>query len=336
MKAAVFEAEGKLVIKDIDIPKITSPEQVKIEVEAASICGTDVHITSVPPGYAATPNTVLGHEFCGIVVEKGKNVGHLNIGDRVVVNPNNYCGNCVYCRMNLPNECEHIEPLGIDFDGAFAKYCIVNGKTAHCISKDVLPEVAACAEPLACAINGLKKVKILPGSSAVVIGGGPIGLMFFMLLQAAGVKKLYLLETAPYRVKFASELGLGRVINPKVESALEIINSENPIGTDLVFDVTGSQMTTAVELVRKGGNVVLFGVNKNAVSQIPQSGITTKEINVIGTWLANGTFPDAVKVIEQKTIDIQKLITDVIELEQLHDGIAKLSQGEAIKIIVKP
>lgn len=336
MKAAVFEGIGKLAIKEVAEPVITRPDQVKIQVEAVSICGTDVHITADPPGYIATPNTILGHEFCGIVVEKGADAGPLELGDRVVVNPNNYCGSCVYCRMNLPNQCEHIEPLGIDFDGAFAKYCVVSGKMAHRIDKSVPVEVAACAEPLACAVNGLKKVNVLPGQSAVVIGGGPIGLMIAMLLKASGAGRLYLLETAPYRVEFAKDLDLGRVINPRTEAAAEIIQEENPIGVDLVFDVTGSQISTATALVRKGGSVVLFGVNKTAETAFKQSAVTTKEIAVLGTWLANATFPDAVRILERKIIDVEKLVTDVISLDELHSGIAKLKRGEAVKVVVKP
>lgn len=90
MKAAVFEKEGSLVLKEVPVPAITRDGQVLIEVEAVSICGTDVHITAVPPGYIATPGTILGHEFCGTVVKKGSNVRHLEIGDRVVANPKGY------------------------------------------------------------------------------------------------------------------------------------------------------------------------------------------------------------------------------------------------------
>ena len=162
MKAAVFEREGSFVLKDVPVPQIEAEDQVIVEVEACSICGTDVHITATPPGYIATPGTTLGHEFCGHIIAKGAAVKHLNIGDRVVANPNNYCGNCVYCRKNLPNECEHIEALGIDYDGAFAKYCRINSKVAYKISEDVPAEVAACVEPLACAL-GVSVAELLSG-----------------------------------------------------------------------------------------------------------------------------------------------------------------------------
>ena len=136
MKAAVFENVGVWGVKEVPKPEIKKPDQVLIEVEACSICGTDVHITADPPGYIATEGTVLGHEFCGIIREKGGQVDQLEIGDRVVVNPNNYCGKCVYCRKNLPNQCENIEALGIDYDGAFARYCVVSDKVAYKISKE--------------------------------------------------------------------------------------------------------------------------------------------------------------------------------------------------------
>lgn len=336
MKAAVFEKEGILCLKEVPVPEMTRNDQVLVKVDAVSICGTDVHITAVPPGYVATPDTILGHELVGTVVKKGDAVAHLESGDRVVVNPNDYCGVCVYCRKNLPNECQNIIPLGIDYDGAFAKYCLVSAKVAYKISKDVPAEVASCTEPLACAINGIRKAHVMPGESVVVIGGGPIGLMIAMLMQASGAGKIFLLETAPYRIEFAKKLAIATVIDPKNENAKEIIYRETEIGSDYVFDVTGSQLTLSVDIVRKGGKVVLFGVNKKSVSQITQSEITTKEISVLGTWLANATFPEAVRILEQKTIDISKLITDVLPLEKIHDGLAKLARGEAIKVIIKP
>lgn len=336
MKAAVFEREGVLTIKEVERPQIKRPDQVLIEVEACSICGTDVHITAVPAGYAATNGTILGHEFCGYIVEKGADVQHLEIGDRVVVNPNNYCGVCTYCRKNLPNQCEHIEALGIDYDGAFAKYCLVSGKVAYRISKELPAEAAACVEPLACAVNGLHKVNVQPGSSAVVIGSGPIGLMITLLLKASGAGRIFLLETAPYRIDFARKLGAAEVLDPIHMDARKIVLDATGIGADFVFDVTGSQIVSSVDYVRKGGTVVLFGVNKNARAEVAQCEITTKEISVLGTWLANATFPEAIKILETQVIDVQQLITDVVPLEKIHEGLEKLRAGRAVKVIVKP
>lgn len=337
MKAAVFEREGSFVLKDTPVPQIEAEDQVIVEVEACSICGTDVHITATPPGYIATPGTTLGHEFCGHIIAKGAAVKHLNIGDRVVANPNNYCGNCVYCRKNLPNECENIEALGIDYNGAFAKYCRISGKVAYKISEDVPAEVAACVEPLACAVNGMNKINVKPGDSAVVIGCGPIGMLIGMLLKASGASKIYMLETVDYRIEFVKKLGIAtRVINPIKEDAKAVILEETGIGADFVLDVTGSQAVPSIDFTRKGGTVVLFGVNKRARAELAQCEITTKEVSVLGTWLANATFPKAVSIVEQKAIDVGALITDVMPLDRIHEGLDKLAKGQAVKVIIKP
>lgn len=334
MRAAVFESVGKLSIKEVAVPDLQREDQILVKVEACSICGTDVHITANPPGYEAVPGTTLGHEFVGKVVQKGDAVKALEIGDRIVVNPNDYCGTCTYCRKNLPNLCEHIEPLGIEFNGAFADYCLVSQNVAHKISEEVSREVAACTEPLACAINGINKVSMKPGESVVIIGCGPIGLMLGMLAKASGISNLFLLEAAPYRIEFAEKLNLGQVIDVTKQDAWDEIEKVTGIGADYVFDVTGSQIINAVKLVRKGGEIVLFGVNKKSVSSVAQCEITTKEITVHGTWLANATFPMAVKVLEEAVIPMEKLITDVINLDGLPEGIEKLRRGEAVKIVV--
>jgi len=260
----------------------------------------------------------------------------LEIGQRVVVNPNDYCGVCTYCRKNLPNECENIKALGIEVDGAFAEYCRVSGKVAYPISETVPVEQAACAEPLACVINGTQKVRIQPGQTAVVIGAGPIGMIMAMMFQAAGASKVIIAEKAPYRIEHARKMGLGRVVDVSEESLEDVVMEETGIGADVVADVVGSQLSSAIELVRKGGKVLVFGVNTKAVAEFPQSQITFKEIEVLGTWLANATFPKAVKVLESESIDIDGLITDTIPLTEIHHGLEKLAQGKAVKVIVKP
>jgi len=336
MLAGVFEGEGKLTLKQVPIPQIEREDQVLLEVEAVSICGTDVHIVAVPPGYIATPGTILGHELVGTVAEKGAAVDYLEIGDRVVVNPNDYCGVCTYCRKNLPNECENIVALGIHADGAFAKYCRVSGKVAYPISKAVPREQAACAEPLACVINGTQKVRLQPGETAAVIGAGPIGLIMAMMLKASGAAKVIIAEKAPYRVEYARNMGIGRVVKVDEEDLKQVVMEETGIGADVVADVTGSQLPTAIDLARKGGKVLVFGVNTNAVAHFPQSEITFKELQVLGTWLANATFPKAVDVLESGVLDMGALVTDTIPLKEVHSGIERLAKGEAEKIILIP
>ncbi len=304
MRAAVFESEGRLILKDVEVPKIERNDQVLLKVEAVSICGTDVHIMSVPPGFLATPNTILGHEFVGSVVAKGTSVTHLELGDHVVVNPNDYCGVCTYCRKNLPNQCENLIGMGIYVNGAFADYCCVSGKVAYKISKSVPIEQAAFAEPLACAINGNHKINIQPGETAAVIGCGPIGLLMGMLLKVGGAGKIFMVDRAPYRLDAARKLKIGKVIDASKESLVDIVKEETDIGVDIVADMVGSQLTQSIDIVRKNGKVILFGLDSRSVSQFPQITITSKELQVMGSWLANATFPEAVRLLESGLLDI--------------------------------
>jgi L-iditol 2-dehydrogenase len=336
MMAAVFEGEGKLTLKEVPVPKIEKPDQVLLKVEAVSICGTDVHIVEVPPGYVATPNTILGHELCGTVIEKGAEVKHLELGDHVVVNPNDYCGVCTYCRKNLPNECENIIALGIHANGGFAEYCRVSGKVAYRISKQVPVDQAACAEPLACVINGTLKVRIQPGETAAIVGAGPIGMIMAMMFKSAGAGKIFIADKSPFRLQHARSMNIGRVVDISKENLKDIIMQETGIGVDVAADVVGSQLATCIDLARKGGKVLIFGVNTKAIAQFNQCDVTFKELQVLGTWLANATFPEAVRVLESGNLNIAGLITDTIPMKDIHAGIEKLARGEAVKIIIKP
>jgi len=336
MRAAVFEGEGRLTIKEVDVPKIRKPDDIIAEVEVCSICGTDVHIMEVPPGYIAKPNTILGHELVGKVVEVGENVRTIKVGDRIVVNPNDYCGVCKYCMRNLPNECENIIAMGIEADGGFAEYVRVSEKVAHKIKDDLPAEIAAFAEPLACVVNGTNKIRVQPGESALVIGAGPIGLLFVQMLKAAGASPVFVSEPTELRRKFAIDCGADYVLNPMEQDVEEFIKDITQIGVDVAVDVVGSQLHTAIKAIRKGGKVLVFGVNTKAEPKIVQSQVTFKEAQIYGTWLANATFPAAVKILESGVLNLKPLITHTLPLEELHKGIELLAKGEGIEIIIDP
>ncbi len=334
MLAAVFEGEGKLVLKEVPVPSIQRDNEVIIKVEAVSICGTDVHIVEVPPGFIATPNTILGHELAGQVELVGSAVTTLKKGDRVVVNPNDFDCTCRYCKLNLPNQCENLRALGIHVDGAFAKYCKVTEKVCHKISSSVSPDVAAFAEPLAFVINGTQKVRIQPGESAVILGGGPIGLLFLKMFKASGASKIIISEPSRFRRKLAEENGADFVVDPTREDLEEIVLKETSIGADVVVDAVGSLMEQGVKVSRKGGKFLIFGVNTKAISKIQQCEVTFKELQVLGTWLANATFPKAVSVIESGVLNLEKLITHRFPLKKIHEGIRLLAEGKAVKVII--
>ena len=336
MKAAIFKGEGILNIEETDVPEIQNQDEIIIKTELCSICGTDVHIMHVPPGYAAKPGTILGHELVGRVVEVGAGVKTLKAGDRVVTNPNDYCGVCRYCKMNLPNFCENIKAMGIEVNGGFAEYVKITEKVAYKIADDLPAEIAAFAEPLACFMNGRQKLNIKPGDSVLINGAGVIGLMALQILKNSGAYPVIVSEPADGRRKVAEETGADIVVDPLNEDLHEIVLRETGIGVDFALDMVGSQLKTCLDNTRKSGTVLLFGLNSNAEMTLRQVYITTNEIDVKGTWIANATFPVAVKILESGMLNLKPLITHMLTLDGIIDGIELLGKGEGIEILVDP
>jgi 2-desacetyl-2-hydroxyethyl bacteriochlorophyllide A dehydrogenase len=336
MRAAVFEKEGVLTIKEIDVPKIQKGSDILVKIELCSICGTDVHIMSVPPGYIAKPGTVLGHELVGKVVEVGADVKTIKVGDRVVCNPNDFCEVCTYCKANLPNFCENIIAMGIEADGGFAEYVKISERVAHKISDNLAPEIAAFAEPLACLINGKNKIPVSPGDSALVCGAGAIGLLFLQIVKAAGAYPVIVSEPFESRREVARQCGADILVDPFKEDLAEIVKKTTKIGVDYAIDVVGSQLSTCLTNVRKGGTVLLFGLNSNAETKLHQYDITTREVKVLGTWLANASFPTAVKILESGKLNLKPLVTHVLPLSDTLKGIELLRKGEGIEIFIDP
>jgi 2-desacetyl-2-hydroxyethyl bacteriochlorophyllide A dehydrogenase len=336
MLAAVFEGEGKLALKEIPVPQIKREDEVLLEVEAASICGTDVHILEVPPGHPATPGTILSHEYVGRVLEIGKGVTQLKTGDRVVVDPNLKCGSCSYCKMGMPNMCENMTTLGIFIDGGFARYNVAPAKALHPISSELPSELAVFAEPLSCVVNATQKLRSHPGESVVVLGAGPIGLLFTQMFKASGSRKVLVSEISEYRARFAQESGATRVINPLKEDLGGVVKDETGLGADIVVDAVGVLFKVAIGIVRRGGRVLLFGQNYQANTEIAQNDITRNELNILGSFIAKFTFPPTIKVIESRVLNLEKLITHRLPLSEIHRGIEAMKNQKAIKVVITP
>lgn len=335
MEAAVFRGEGRLTIETVPLPRIRRDDDVLLKVLACGVCGTDLHILSVPPGHPATPNTILGHEYTGEVVEVGAAVTHLKPGDRVVVDANIKCGTCSHCRSGRSHMCENMTTLGIFEDGGFAPFNVAPARALHPIDPSVPPHQAAFAELLSCIVNGARKVRMGPGDVVAILGAGPAGLLFTQLAKAAGARVL-VAEVSPYRQQFARESGAELVLNPAAQDVEQAVRDLSGGGADVVIDAVGSLLAQALRLVRRQGQVLLFGMDATATAQVPQVDITRNEIEVRGTYIADGTFPAAIRLIESGVLPLEKLITHRVSLTQLPAALDTLRRREAIKVIVEP
>ena len=333
MQAAVFAGDGRLVIEDRVEPE-PGPGEVLVEVEACGVCGSDLAVLDVPPRHPATPGVILGHEFVGRVTALGTGARGVAVGTRVVVDPDPKCGSCGPCRAGRPSNCEHIVALGVYRDGALARLVTTPAETCHPIRDDVPATLAALAEPLACVVNGTNRAALRPGESAVVFGAGAIGCLFTAVLHAAGASMLVVVEPNPERAPVPLAMGATQVLTPDEWARRRPVLL--PAGADVVVDAVGSVLPAAIEAAGMGARVVLFGMNINARPSVHQVEITEKGLTVMGTYITNFTFPQAIRLIESGALDLAPLVSEVLPLARVEEGLAALKSGRATKVVITP
>ena len=335
MLAGVFMGEGVLELQRRAIPTLPAEDWVIIENEGCGVCGTDLHILSVPQGHPATPGTILGHEFVGYVVEVGPGVSGTRVGDRVAVAANLTCGLCRQCKAGRSNHCENWTTIGIFKDGAFARYTAAPERALHKISKEVPFEEAVWTEPLSCVVNGTDRLAIQPGQTAVIIGAGPIGTLHGLMFKAAGAKVI-ISDLAPLRLEVARQAGIDLTVNPKNENLAGAVRDyTDGLGADIVVDAVGNQFGTCIELAAKGGKISLFGMSETARPAVKQYDITRNELTIYGTYVGVHTFPRAIQILESGAIRPSVMNSAILPLEEMLKGVEAARRGEAVKVIVK-
>ena len=336
MQAVVFHGDGKWGIESAVKPCISADDDVLLRVERASICGTDIHILATPPGHPATPGSILGHEYVATVTEVGAGIGHLRPGDRVVIDPNITCGLCRYCRMGMTNVCENMTTLGIFRHGGLAEFSLAPAKSLHKISHEVSPERATLAEPLSCVLHAFEKAQLTPGENVVILGAGPIGLIFLMLCKIGGAGKVFMIEPVEFRRRTAESFGADGVFDSKAGNIAADIKEITGIGADIVIDAAGTLLPEALQLVRPGGRVILFGINQHADRQFNQYFTTRYEVTILGSFIQRTEFPKVVRLLESGILPLEKLVTHRLRLDQIGEGFEAMRAGEAIKVVAAP
>ncbi len=237
MKAAVWYDKDDIRVEEREMPSPRAGE-VLIRVRAAGICGTDLMICQgkFP---RSRPPLVAGHEFVGEIVTMNDVPSDLKTGDRVAVNPLISCGRCVACRTGFPHVCEKLRLIGVDVDGAFAEYVSASWEKVYRIPANFSYEIASLTEPTAVAIHVVGRSGLRVGDSAVVLGGGPIGLLIAMMAQIAGASRIIVTEILHDRLRFAQKLAFEVIDSSKHDVSQKIRTMTEGRGVDVVFDAAG-------------------------------------------------------------------------------------------------
>jgi threonine dehydrogenase-like Zn-dependent dehydrogenase len=209
MKTVVIERPNEISVLEQATPE-PGPGQLMIQVMASGICGTDLHIYRGE--YMGSYPVIPGHEFSGVVAATGSGITRFHAGDRVAVEPNIACDNCVNCLNNRQNFCLNWQAIGVTLPGGMEEYAIVPEKAAFPIG-DLPFEIGAFMEPLSCVIHGVERARIGLADHVAILGAGPIGILMTQMARIQGAAHVTVLEINPGRADLASQLGADRIVS---------------------------------------------------------------------------------------------------------------------------
>jgi 2-desacetyl-2-hydroxyethyl bacteriochlorophyllide A dehydrogenase len=329
VRAVVVDSPGaKADVRTVGDPS-PGPEDVVVAVGGCGICGTDRHILSEGLPTARYP-LIPGHEPWGEVVAAGARAEGPAAGTLVAVDPSLHCGRCDRCRRGQGNMCERWGAIGGTEPGAWADYVVAPAANAHALPDGFPLDCASIVEPVACALRGMRQLGPEPDRSALVVGGGTMGLILAILLELRGVGPLTVVEANPER----RELGRG-VVAAEVLAPDELGDRE----ADYVVDATGvpAAVEDALGRVAPNGTFMIFGVSApEATVRISPFEIYRREITVVGSMAILRTFAPAVDTVLRHASRFRPLLTHRFGLERFEDAVAAMSHGDAIKVTIEP
>ena len=296
------------------------------------MCGTDVHITQGL--FPATPPQVLGHEGSGIVVAVGEGVCASRIGERVVMDTTSHCGVCESCLNWSLSRCENQEKS----TGFYAEQALLPATSAHILPESMSYEVAALTEPAACCLQGARQVSVPPDGTAVVVGGGIMGLLTMAFLKDRGVERMIVSEPLEERREAALSLGADIVHDPGDSPLRELVDeATRGRGVHVAVEAVGKPELVAecAALVRPKGQVLMIGVCPVGTSlPIDLYDFHYKELKLMGAFGRGNVFAEAPAALAR--LPVERLISGDYVLERVPEAIADAAVGKGVKLIVKP
>lgn len=342
MKVAVMNGVGKMGFVEREIPQLADNE-VLVKLEYVGICGSDMHYyeTGRIGDYVVEPPFVLGHEPGGVVVEVGKNVTHLKVGDRVALEPGKTCGHCEYCREGKYNLCPDVVFFATPpVDGVFQEYVAHEAALCFKLPENVDTLEGALIEPLAVGFHAANQGGAHAGQTAVVFGAGCIGLVSMMALKAEGVSRVYVVDIMQKRLDKAIELGATGVINSmNTDVQEEIGRLTEGKGVDLVIETAGMEVTTrqAIHVTKKGATIVLVGYSKTGEMTLPLSLALDKELTFKTVFRYRHIYPMAIEAVASGKVNLKGIVSNIFNFDDIQAAMDKSVSDKAniVKSVVK-
>jgi threonine dehydrogenase-like Zn-dependent dehydrogenase len=271
----------------------------------------------------------------GRVEAVGEAVTGLRPGDRVVIAPRLTCGQCAYCRRGLDNQCTNYQSIGTTVDGAFAPFLRAPQRALFKINEAVPRDEAVFFEPLSCVVGAMARVPFQAGDNVAIIGAGPMGLLFALMCRLRGAGRVMVVDIAPFRLNFARQMGLDHALNPIETDVPGAVKEITGLGADLVVDAVGNQLGQGINLARRGGQVILFGLRPHDHPPVNQYTITRHDLTVHGVFVGLKPFEQTIQLLESGRIQPSALITHRVPLTELAAGVELMRSGQGMKVIVE-
>jgi L-iditol 2-dehydrogenase len=344
MKAVVktMRGPGNIELREVEVPK-AKPDEVLVEVKFSGICGTDIHIFHDSAFY--TPPVILGHEYSGIIVQKGSKVTGFDVEDAVTSPATIPCGKCLMCRTNHANRClgDQKRIIGTHkADGAFARYIAVPSRILHKIPKHLSLEEAAVAELAACAVHAVfERVEVEPGDFVAILGPGPIGLLTAQAAKAAGVHPIVVAGVGADKERFevARKMGADMTVNVEEEDPVEAVKGlTDGLGADVVFEASGAPVarSQAFRMVRRCGKVGLIGLAGKS-AEINLDAVVEGELDVKGSWGTVWTsWRRTLDLLGSGVMKVSPLLSAKLPLESWREGFRLMEERKALKVLLVP
>ncbi len=314
MKVAVMTGVGKIGFEARPVPE-PKEDEVLVKLEYVGICGSDLHYyeTGAIGNYVVKPPFVLGHEPGGVVVKTGKNVKHLQPGDRVALEPGKTCGHCEFCKQGKYNLCPDVVFFATPpVDGVFCEYVAHRADLCFKLPDNVSTMEGALIEPLAVGFHAAIQGGAHFGQRAVVFGAGCIGLVTMMALKAEGVSEVYVVDVMQSRLKKAEELGASGVIDSSKEDVLQRLDElTQGRGIDLAVETSGNNIAAeqCIEAVKKGSVIVYVGYGKTGEMSLPMSLALDKELTFKTVFRYRHIYPLAIRAVAEGKINLKGIFT---------------------------
>ena len=336
--AKLERGEGNVGLLDVPVPEVT-PGHVLIEVVAAGVCGTDIHIYH--DEYASNPPVIMGHEVAGAIAEVGAGVTNCKTGDRVTAETYfSVCHQCEYCRSGWPNLCLQRQSIGTHVHGGFTQYVLVPAYNIHHLPANVDEISGSLSEPLTCCVHAFEQTHVEPGEIVVVSGPGAIGLLMAQVAKAAGAYTVVLGTTADEaRLALARELGVDLSLDVQAKDAQNTIEElTDGLGADVVFECAGAAPSaqSCLELVRRRGRYGQVGLFGKPI-QLDVDLICFKELAVHGTFAhVPGAWRKALALMSSGAVQTRPLVRDILPISEWREAFAAFERRDSVKIVFQP